>query len=131
MGKTNRFVYVASAIAAINGALFGYDTGIISGTLLYTKKDFALSSFLQELVVSEVLVRAVLGAAVGASNLLVSLTFLSLVGAIGRPFTLLLYAVIGVAAIVFVHFLVPETKGRSLEEIQRHWIKRSSETDSP
>jgi sugar porter (SP) family MFS transporter len=63
--NTNRFVYVAAAIAAINGALFGYDTGIISGALLYIKKDFALSNFLQELVVSGVLVGAVLGAAVG------------------------------------------------------------------
>jgi MFS family permease len=218
MAKTNRFVYVVAAIAAINGALFGYDTGIISGALLYIEKDFALSNFLQELVVSGVLVGAVLGAAVGgrladhlgrrrlilitagvffvgavgmglafllpalsgivgwiaigslmlyiaffavglgpvfwlliseiypqevrgapmsiasvgnwASNLLVSLTFLSLVGAIGRPFTFWLYAVVGVAAIVFVYFLVPETKGRSLEDIQQLWIKRSGETDS-
>jgi MFS family permease len=65
MSNTNRFVYVAAAIAAINGALFGYDTGIISGALLYIKKDFGLSNFLQELVVSGVLVGAVLGAAVG------------------------------------------------------------------
>ena len=55
MAKTNRFVYVAAAIAAINGALFGYDTGIISGALLYIRQDFALSNFLQELVVSGVL----------------------------------------------------------------------------
>jgi len=65
MANTNRFVYVAAAIAAINGALFGYDTGIISGALLYIKQDFALSNFLQELVVSGVLVGAVLGAAAG------------------------------------------------------------------
>jgi MFS family permease len=65
MAKTNRFEYVAAAIAAINGALFGYDTGIISGALLYIKQDFALSNFLQELVVSAVLIGAVLGAAVG------------------------------------------------------------------
>jgi MFS family permease len=45
--------------------LFGYDTGIISGALLYIKQDFALSNFLQELVVSGVLVGAVLEAAVG------------------------------------------------------------------
>jgi MFS family permease len=65
MAKTNHFVYVAAAIAAINGVLFGYDTGIISGALLYIKQVSALSNFLQELVVSGVLVGAVLGAAVG------------------------------------------------------------------
>lgn len=32
--RTNRFVYVAAAIAALNGALFGYDTGIISREVL-------------------------------------------------------------------------------------------------
>jgi major inositol transporter-like SP family MFS transporter len=51
---TNRFVYEATTVAAINRTLFGYDTGIISGALLYIKEDFALSSFLQELVVSGV-----------------------------------------------------------------------------
>ena len=62
--------------------------------------------------------------------MLVSLTFLSLVGTIGRPLTFWLYAAVGVAAIVLVYFLVPETKGRSLEDIQQLWIKRSGETKS-
>ena len=60
--STSHFVYVSAAIAAINGALFGYDTGIISGALLYIEQDFALSSFVQELVVSGVLAGAVIGA---------------------------------------------------------------------
>ncbi len=46
---TSRFVYVSAAIAAINGALFGHDTGVISGGLLCIKRDSAPSSFLQEL----------------------------------------------------------------------------------
>jgi SP family galactose:H+ symporter-like MFS transporter len=54
-------------------------------------------------------------------NLIVALTFLTLVGALGRPETFWLYAVIGVAAWVFILRLVPETKGKTLEEIEAHW----------
>jgi sugar porter (SP) family MFS transporter len=86
------------------------------------------------LLISEIYPLEVRGAAMSvasvgnwASNLLVSRTFLSLVGAIGRPFTFWLYAVVGLAAIVFVYFLVPETKGRSLEDIQDLWSKRAGE----
>ena len=238
-------MYVAAAIAAINGVLFGYDTGIISGALLYIKQDFALSNFLQELVVSGVLVGAVLGAAgggrladrLGRRRIILITAGVFFIGAIGMGlapgvwwlivfrfvagigigvasivgplyisetapppqirgsvvsfnqlaitsgiliaylvgFALsfsggwrlklglgavpalalglgmlfmpesprwlvahgkeeeargMLYAVIGVAAIVFIYFLVPETKGRSPEDIQRLWIKRSGEVDS-
>jgi MFS family permease len=44
------------------------------------------------------------------SNLLVALTFLTLVG-----------------ALVFSYFLVPETKERSLEDIQAYWRKKAGE----
>jgi SP family galactose:H+ symporter-like MFS transporter len=54
-------------------------------------------------------------------NLLVALTFLTLVGTLGRPATFWLYAVIGIAAWIFIFRLVPETKGQSLEEIEEHW----------
>ena len=54
-------------------------------------------------------------------NLLVALTFLDLVAALGRPATFLLYAGLGVAALAFVWFLVPETRGRSLEAIEAGW----------
>jgi SP family galactose:H+ symporter-like MFS transporter len=54
-------------------------------------------------------------------NLLVALTFLDLVESLGRPATFLLYAALTVVALVFTWFLVPETKGRSLEDIERTW----------
>lgn len=66
-GGNSRFVYVSAAIAALNGLLFGFDTGIISGALLYIKQSFALSSTLQEFVVSGVLAGAVVGAAFGGN----------------------------------------------------------------
>jgi SP family arabinose:H+ symporter-like MFS transporter len=57
-------------------------------------------------------------------TLLVTLTFLSLVKALTAPGTFLLYATVSIAAFVFVWRLVPETKGRTLEEIDRWWRAR-------
>jgi len=54
-----------------------------------------------------------------AFNFLVSFTFLSLVGALGRSGTFLLYGAIGLLALVFFATRVPETNGRSLEEIEQ------------
>ncbi|MGI8866111.1 MAG: MFS transporter, partial [Rubrobacteraceae bacterium] len=58
----NRFVYIAAAIAALGGLLFGFDTGIISGALLFIREDLGLSSFLQSVVVSAILVGTIVGA---------------------------------------------------------------------
>jgi sugar porter (SP) family MFS transporter len=52
-------------------------------------------------------------------NFIVSFTFLTLTSTIGKAATFWLYAVIGVIAIVFFYRRVPETSGRSLEDIQR------------
>jgi MFS transporter, SP family, galactose:H+ symporter len=51
-------------------------------------------------------------------NLVVSVTFLDLVAAVGNASAFLLYAVFSVVAFVFVVVMVPETKGHSLEEIE-------------
>ncbi len=61
------FVYVAVAVAAIGGLLFGYDTGVISGALLFVKTQFSLSPAMEEIVVSAVLVGAVIGAVLGGA----------------------------------------------------------------
>jgi sugar porter (SP) family MFS transporter len=58
-----RHVAISAAITALGGLLFGYDTGVVSGALLFVKKDFGgLSSFQQELVTSLLLVGAAIGA---------------------------------------------------------------------
>ena len=54
-------------------------------------------------------------------TLLVTLTFLSLVRAFTAPGTFLMYAVVSIAACLFVWRFVPETKGRTLEEIDSGW----------
>ena len=62
-GEYNKgFVYFMCAIAATAGLLFGFDTGVISGALLFIRQEFALSPGYQEWVVSAVLIGAVIGA---------------------------------------------------------------------
>src|SRR5437667_9995605 len=56
-----------------------------------------------------------------ASNLIVSLTFLTLVEKLGASSTFLLYAVASVASWLFAYYFVPETKGRTLEQIEAFW----------
>jgi sugar porter (SP) family MFS transporter len=60
-----RFVYLATAISALGGMLFGYDVGVISGAILFIKKAFSLSPGTEEIVVSSVLLGSLLGAMAG------------------------------------------------------------------
>ena len=59
-------------------------------------------------------------------TLLVTLTFLSLVNLFTAAGVFLLYAVISIAAFFFVCLGVPETKGKTLEEIERYWLSQRS-----
>jgi SP family myo-inositol transporter-like MFS transporter 13 len=47
-----RFIYILAFFASIGGFLFGYDTGVISGAMIFLRQQFDLNSFWQELVVS-------------------------------------------------------------------------------
>src|SRR3954452_25009409 len=58
----NPFLFRLAAIAALGGLLFGYDTGVISGALLFIGPDLHASSFEQQAVVGALLLGAVLGA---------------------------------------------------------------------
>jgi MFS family permease len=76
---------------------------------------------------SEVYPLAVRGAGTSAqatalwsTNLLITLTLLTIIDAIGPGATMWLYAAFNVAAFVFVRRRMPELTGRSLEEIERN-----------
>ena len=66
MDRTNSdknyfFIFIA-LIAALAGILFGYDTGVVSGAILFINDEFQLSAETNGLVVSAVLFGALLGA---------------------------------------------------------------------
>jgi sugar porter (SP) family MFS transporter len=63
------FFYIAmvSTIAAVGGTLFGYDTGVISGAILYVTRDFQLSESSEGLAVSAVTAGALIGALLGGT----------------------------------------------------------------
>ncbi|QHO60255.1 putative inositol transporter [Arachis hypogaea] len=64
----NPYVLRLAFSAGIGGLLFGYDTGVISGALLYIRDDFKdvdRKVWLQEAVVSTAIAGAIIGAAIG------------------------------------------------------------------
>ncbi|XJR90909.1 MFS transporter [Elizabethkingia anophelis] len=54
---------------------------------------------------------------------LVSQTFPILIGSIGSAYTFWLYTLISVLAFLFIRKCIPETKGKTLEEIEASWTK--------
>jgi MFS transporter, SP family, major inositol transporter len=60
-----RFLIRITIISTLGGLLFGYDTGVISGALLYMRDDLHLTSFWEGFVVSSLLFGAAFGALIG------------------------------------------------------------------
>jgi sugar porter (SP) family MFS transporter len=61
------FILRISSIAALGGVLYGYDMGIIAAAAIFVKRSFALSTVVEELVVSVVLIGAMTGAIIGGA----------------------------------------------------------------
>ena len=55
--------YLIAAVAALGGLLFGYDTGVISGALIFIRHVMSLSPTMQGMVVAIALAGATVGAA--------------------------------------------------------------------
>jgi MFS family permease len=80
------------------------------------------------IVISELFPTRIRGRAMSIATLflwlaciLITATFLSLVELVGSSGAFWLYAAMSVVNLVFVWRVMPETKGRSLEEIERSW----------
>src|SRR5205814_5272543 len=79
---------------ALGGVLFGYDTGVISGALLFIPNDFSLTPFLQGAIVASLLLGAMIGAAcagrladlVGRKHLIIAAAVVFTVGALLAAF---------------------------------------------
>jgi sugar porter (SP) family MFS transporter len=85
------FVELTAGIAALAGLLFGFDTGIISGAILFIKTEFHLAPLTEEFLVSAALIGAVCGCVLSGR----------VTDAIGRRSTILITAgVFSVGSIV-------------------------------
>jgi len=82
------------------------------------------------IVISEIFPTKIRGQAMSVATLvlwascyIVSQTFPMLVDTIGNAKTFWIYALCSFAGLIFVVFVVPETKGKTLEEIEQSWSK--------
>ncbi|KAF0703670.1 Aste57867_7569 [Aphanomyces stellatus] len=82
-------------VSTVGGFLFGYDTGVISGALLFLQQEFHLTSFESELVVSATVFGAIIGAVLGSCSnelwgrrkVILGSAFLFTLGALGMGFS--------------------------------------------
>lgn len=101
--RNNQFLLIMTAsIAALGGFLFGYDTGIISGALMFIQQDYPMSTFTQECVVSSVVLGALIGALFsgrladhyGSKNMLLYLAILFIIGTLIATFAFDVFSII-------------------------------------
>ena len=127
----------ALSFAFSHGTTIGSSLGIVAvACLIGYIACFALSlGAIAWILVSEVFPLRVRGRGVavatlfsGISNFIISLTFLSLINAVGNAATFAIYGVLCVVTLVFVRFAVPETCGRDLESISARKVNAPAAT---
>lgn len=114
------WLYIISIMASLGGLLSGYDTGVISGALLYINESWNLTDTLQGLVVSAVLIGAVIGAATngiladvfGRKKIIMSTAVIFILGSVMCAFApnvivLIVSRVFVGLAVGIVNFVVP------------------------
>lgn len=92
----NVYLGIVAGFSALGGLLFGYDTGVISGAILFIRNDFQLSISQVEGVISAVLFGALAGAACagllsdrfGRRKLLFYIALLFILASLGSAFAM-------------------------------------------
>lgn len=126
IGATCMGLALAFVGYAFHAKMAGF--GVLLGVLAYVGSFSVSMGVVGWVLVSEIYPTRTRGramslatAAVWAACFLVSQTFPMLIERIGPSATFWIYGAMCVAAIVFAWRYIPETKGRSLEEIERTW----------
>lgn len=57
------------------------------------------------------------------ANFVVAQTYLVMLAAIGASMTFWFYATINVISLILIWRFIPETKGHTLEEIEKRWLR--------
>ena len=114
------WLYFVAIIASLGGLLSGYDTGIISGALLFINDSWNLTDYMQGILVSSVLIGAVIGAATngiladifGRKKIIIATAIIFIIGSIACAFApniiiLILSRIFVGFAVGIVNFVVP------------------------
>ena len=56
-------------------------------------------------------------------NFIVALIFPTLLKTIGEAYTFWIFGLVGIFSLFYTYYYIPETKGRSLEQIENNWKK--------
>jgi SP family arabinose:H+ symporter-like MFS transporter len=124
IGVVGAFVSLAAV-----GLLFALDSTLIIIPLLFYVASFAFSyGPITWVIISEIFPTRIRGlaASIGSFSLMVTGFFITLtnpvlIESIQASGTFFLYAGLTLPAIWFIWKFVPETKGKSLEEIEKYW----------
>lgn len=107
----------------------GMSTWVVLGSIIGYTAFFAFGMGpVPWVLISEIFPNKIRGRAASVATsalwsgcLLVTFTFLSLIRALGVSGTFAIFAFLSAFSFVFIWILVPETRGKTLEEIQQQW----------